>query len=471
MKRLAMLLMVIIQLTPTTVSAQAQNAGIHTNIVADSIFDAGVLSFRNGQYETARIQFLDVSALKPLHTKTTAAALMAAKSAYRLGEYRRTSTELSRFLEAYPSSSYIDEARSLLSMAGTVINRSNEVIVSIGVILSLDPQEVTQTQALFNGLLFAVQQYNRTSLERRIRIVFRNTESQSSKAAQAVDELADEGVEFIIGALFSEQAIAAAKAAEENEIVFVAPLATDERVTDGRRYAFQANPSIRMRGKLMARFAVNGLRLRTLGVLASADPERISERLTDSFIEEALRLGAEINYVMILENANQWVRLSEIITSDTLKYMDALYIPITDNPPEPAIGAVFSGLGRLRADIRILGNTSYHDIPMRTDASRYRTTYTNDFYVDTENELVSAFNKAYGLTHADSPDRLVYTGYDVTSFLLKTLDFARQDRLVDVLPDAPTYHGIATRIGFQGGNVNRTMFFHRYSEGHLQLLR
>lgn len=451
--------------------ARAQNTDLQANASADSLFDAGVSAFRKAHYDEARAAFLEAAEMSPLHTKTTASTLMAAKAAYRLRDYQATSRELSRFLDAYSSSSYLDEAKSLLTMAGTILQRSGKDILSIGIILSLDQQEVSQTQAMFNGIKLAVAEYNRTSEEHRIRMIFRDTGSRPSTAANAVYELAAEGVEFIVGTLFSEQAIAAAQAADENEIVFIAPLATDERVTDGRRYAFQANPSIRMRGSLMARFAVNGLRLHSLGVLASEDPEHVGERLADSFIEEASRLGAEINFVSVLKSANEWVRLSEIITADTLLYMDALYIPITEIPPEPAIGAVFSSMNRLRADIRILGNASYHDIPMLSDASRYQTTYSNDFNLDPESERVIAFEQMYKTAHNNTPGRLVYTGYDVTTFLLQTLDFAGQDPLVDVLPGTPIFEGIALRIGFEGGNINRSMFYYRYRDGELQLLR
>jgi len=361
--------------------------------------------------------------------------------------------------------------RGLLTLAGTVLNRKREKILSMGIILSLDEDEVAQTQALFNGIRFAVDEYNRGSLDHRIRMVFRDTKSRPAGAAQAVDELASEGVEFIVGALYSEEAIAAAAAAEKNKIVFIAPLATDERVSEDRQYAFQANPSIRMRGRLMAQFAVNGLRLRKLGVLATEDQERVGERLTDSFIEEASRLGADINFVSVLDNLNQWVRLSETIPADTLKYMDAMYVPVTAVPSEDVIGALFSSLDRLRANIRLLGNSSYHNLPMRTDASRYLTTYSNDFYLDSSDPRVISFGKCYGAIHDDPPDRLVYAGYDVTSFILQTLEFAQSEPLVDVLRDAPIFDGIASRIGFQGGNVNRSMFFLKYSEGELKLLR
>lgn len=458
----------VLLLTACNVTAQ----DVRNDAVADSLFDLGVEAYRGGRYTESRAFFKLVVADEPIHRNTTAAALMASKASFQLGNYRDVVTETAHFVEQYESSGYIEEARLLRSMAASAMIRNDSEVTSIGIILSLDQTEVSQTQALFNGIQTAVYDFNRNSNDRLIRMIFRDTQSRPSKTAAAVKELADENVAFIIGALFSNQAIAAAEAADENEIVFIAPLATDERVTDNRKYAFQANPSIRMRGRLMARFAVNGLRLHRLGVLAIEDPERISERLTDAFIEEASRLGAEINLVSIMSNTNQWARLSESMPAGTLDYIDAVYAPVTFDPPEPIVGSLFSNLDRMRPKtLRVLGNSSYHDLPMASDASRYLTTYSNDFYEDESSERVLAFRDQYERDFGDAPNRLVYSGYDVTAFMLHTLQYVGSDKLVDVLYSAPVYDGIVSRIGFEGGNVNRAMFYHRYINGQLGLLR
>jgi branched-chain amino acid transport system substrate-binding protein len=464
--------MIVLMMTMLMVAAPAASQDVRESNSAAVLFDEGIEAYRGARYQQARDLFKRVVADEPVHRSTTSAAIMSAKAAFQLEDYPAVATETARFIDRYPTSGYLEEARMLRQLAAETMNREESDMLSIGVLLSLDQQEVSQTQALFNGIAIAVGEYNASSIDRQIRMVFRDTQSRPSKAAIGVGELADEGVEFIIGALYSEEAIAAAEAADRNGVVYIAPLATDERVTDGRKFAFQANPSIRMRGRLMARFAVNGLRIQRLGVLASEDPERISERLTDAFIEEASQLGAEINFVSIMANTNQWARLSDSMPADTLQYIDAIYAPVTANPPEPIVGAMFSSLDRLRPDtLRVLGNASYHDLPMAAEAGRYTTTYSNDFYVNESDGRVVAFQQKYRSEYQDEPNRLVYAGYDVTSFMLHTLQFVGDDELVDVLFNAPVFNGIVSRIGFEGGNVNRTMFYHRYANGELSLLR
>ncbi len=302
-------------------------------------------------------------------------------------------------------------------------------------------------------------------------MIFRDTGSSPAQAAAAVRELADENVAFIIGTIYSDQAIAAAEAAERARVVFVAPLATDEQVTAGKLYAFQANATIDLRGRLMARFAINGLRLNDLGVIARHENSGVSERLTDAFIEEASELGANIGFVSILPDDNAWINLSNVLSADTLRHIDALYIPMTASEPETAIGALLSSLDRLGVPVRILGNSAWHELPMVSAASRYTTTYSNDFFLSDKDPNLVIFQSRYRELSGESPNRLAYAGYDVTKFLLQLVVRGDDQPLYESIWFEPEYRGLASRIGFQGLNINGAMFFHRYREGELRLIR
>ncbi len=454
-----------------TAVARSQCANVATIVRADSLFAVGLDRFNDENYVEARSIFHQVVDDYDLHRNTTAAALMMAKSAFRMRDFGVAEQELETFLKLYPSSGYRSDARSTLRLANKAANRTKGKTLDIGIILSLHEDEVAQTQALFNGIRVAVEEINQSGLGDPIRMIFRDTNSSPTRTAETVRDLANKDVRFILGALFSNQAIAAAEAAESEKIVFVAPLATDERVSAGRQYAFQANASIKSRGKLMARFAVLGLRMDSLGVIARVDESGISERLTDSFIEEASELGAKINLVTVLSDDNAWVRLSESISADTLKYVDAVYIPVTDMEPEPAVGAILSSLDRLGARTRILGNSSWHDLPMVVAASRYTTTYSNDFYLTEADSMVELFRSRFGRFSSETPRRLAYTGYDVARWLLSIATRDERLPLDEAIRLEPLYRGLASRLEFQGTNVNGAMFFHRYRDGELVLIR
>jgi hypothetical protein len=61
-------------------------------------------------------------------------------------------------------------------------------------------------------------------------------------------------------------------------------------------------------------------------------------------------------------------------------------------------------------------------------------------------------------------------GYDATRFLLGALDASGESSLADRLRQAPRYRGLAHRIDFGGGQVNRALFLMGYRDGEPVLL-
>ncbi len=443
---------------------------------ADSAFSRGLVLFDRGSYEAARGQFEQISRVFPLNRSSTSALLMQGKSSFRLGQFDRAISELTALLERYPSSGYVAAARRTISFSESARRSIRDTPVSIGIVLSLDPDEVVQTQQLFNGIHLAVNDYNASipavGQLPRIRMVFRQIERDPLQIRAALQSLADEDVAFVVGGLFSDQARLVATEAERQHIVYVAPLATDKRVSEGNAFVFQANPTISMRGKLMARFAVNGLLLKTFGVIAREDDQQIGVRMADAFVEEVSRLGAEINYISLLPDEGSWYRIRDSLSADTLQYIEAMYTPISANDPDAIAGTVLNAFDRLgNRNVRVLGNSAWHNLPMRGLASRFLTTYTNDFVQDSTRAGVIRFRQDYASLSGENPGRLAYSGYDLTRFLID----ARLDDPVrgfsEVLHRTAPYDGLASRFDFSGGNVNRALFYHRYRDGAVTLIR
>lgn len=438
---------------------------------ADSLFRAGLEVYDAGQYDSAYFQFRRLAEEFPSNRSTTAAHLMAVRAAYRAGLYEEAVTFASRFLDRYPSSGYGRAVRDVMNLsleAGGVADRKP---VDLGVILSLGNDQVSASQEMFNGIRMAVDDYNADHPSEPIRIVFRDTRGGGTAVTDAVRELADLGVVAIIGTVYSEDAITAAAAAEEENIVFMAPLATDDRVSADRSTVFQANPSIETRGRLMARFAVYGLRLERLGVIAEDTPRGLGTTLTDAFLQEASELGAEINLVTLLPDEQSWFDLDAHITADTLSHVDGLYVPLITTVPVSTAGAVLSSLDRMGREIRVLGNSSWHELPMRAAASKYTTTYSNDFFPDDTRPEVTEFRDRFAELAEREASRVAFTGYDVTSFLLSVMSFRDQLSLADRLREEPMYHGLGLRIEFAGEQINQGLFYHRYRDGMLELIR
>ena len=91
---------------------------------------------------------------------------------------------------------------------------------------------------------------------------------------------------------------------------------------------------------------------------------------------------------------------------------------------------------------------------------------------------VQSFIRQYRLLTGNTPDnlsvrgrRLAYTGYDIARFLFSTLSPTPPGPGPDDLRTPSAYEGLSRRIHFTEGNVNQAMFFHRYRNNQLELLR
>jgi len=463
-------LIVLVGLSGSVTHAQSIRV-IERTPAADSLLASGFSAFDAANWSMAFDLFRAVETDHGRNASSSTARMMAAKAAFRMGDFDRVRSLLGSFAIDFPGSSYANAARALVRLSQDAEGQTPSAFIKVGIMLSLSESDRVPSQQLFNGIRMAVDEHNRDPRNRPAQMIFRDIEGGAEAAASAVSRFADEDVDLIIGTLYSAEAVAAAERADEEGIVFMAPMATDERVSDGRRYAFQANSSMRARGRAMARFAINGLRLDSLAVITVADDRGIGERLADGFIQGASELGTSINLIRILSSEAEWYELSDTLSADTLDFVDAVYVPMASRNTSEAAGRILSTFDRFGKNIRLLGNAAWHDLPQKTHASRYTLTYANDFNPDLSSEAYLQFGWGYYDLSGEDVGRLGVTGYDVMRFALDALNREDSRTLVDRIRNMAPYQGFGIRIAFNGGNVNEGLFFHRYRDGRLSLIR
>ena len=459
-------LALLLALAAAPASAQPQSADRLP--AAEAAFDAALQAYARTDYDGAYDGFVEAATGFGYNERTTAAYLMAGKAAYAAGENGAATAALTTLVARYPNSRYADEARRVL--AALIEGDGPSGPFDLGVVLPAGGETGYLAQALFNGVRLAVDEYNATGPARPVRMVFRDTGGTGDGARTAVNLALREGADALIGPLFSEEAIAAAEAAEREGAVLIAPLATDDAVAAGRRFVFQANPTFPARGRAMARFATGPLRLRRFAVVAQAGT--YGAAMADAFEEAAVASGGEVVASARIQSAADWDRLPRVLGAASFEGTDAAYFPVTgDDAPENAADAL-RGLEAMRLDIRALGNTEWEGLDAsRERAGRFRTAFDQDFLVD--EGASAAFSQRYRALSGVRADRLALMGYDVTRFLLGRLDGradAGGDALADALRQAPLYRGLAHRIDFGDGQVNEALFLMGYRGGDAVLL-
>lgn len=460
---------------------------------AESVFASAISAYEVQDYSTAERLFGVSANTFDLHQKTTAALLMRGKSLYMARDYGQARLVLQDFIDKYRTSRYVYEANQIIAFADDALNPAfqNDQVIRLGIALPKTEQATVHTQNIINGIRMAIEEHNSMPYDptkgpaQKIQLIFRDTQNDANAAREAVRSLAQENVVAIIGPLFSDESVAAAEVAEHERVVMIPPMATDDRVSFNRQFTFQANPSIETRGRLMARFTAYGLRLKEIGILVDSNNSE-SLRMSRAFTEELELLNAEqaeetdrveILFNKSIPNPRSWYSLNQIISKDSLAKAKGIYIPINGGNASSLIGGALTSLGRMPFHSanrpRLLGNVEWHDISQKPTAGKFLTTYSNDFFVNPADSSAIEFTEKYKTEIGSDPNRLVFIGYDITRFILAQVSRQTNENrpLVDIIRQTPMYQGYGNRFDFSKGNINQAMFFHKYEEGLMMLMR
>lgn len=447
-------------------AVEAQPATAESVPAAEAAFQNGLAEYRRGEYAEAQRLFSRSADEFAYHERTTAATLMAAKAAYADGDFDRAISAATRLVSSYPSSRYVEAARAVVAdaTAGGPSGRGRPF--DLGVVLPIAGADGYLGQALFNGVRIAVDERNASGTGRPVRMVFRDSGGNGDGARAAVEAAVDEGADAIVGPLFSDEAAPAGDAAEAAGVVLVAPLATDEAVSVGRRFVFQANPTFPARGRAMARYAVGRLGLDRLGV--ASERGTLGSDMAGAFATEARRLGAAVAFEESLPDADAWADLDREVGESALRGVEAVYLPVTGRDAPRYAADALRALDALNRAPRPLGNTEWEGLSTSTArASRLGAVFTQDFFVAPG--TADAFGRRYRELAGIGQDRLALIGYDITRFVLAQID-ADEGSLADALRAAPRFDGIGHRFRFDGGQVNEALYVLGFRDGQAVLL-
>jgi ABC-type branched-subunit amino acid transport system substrate-binding protein len=231
---------------------------------------------------------------------------------------------------------------ALAKQARVLISRfQSKRFVKVGVILPLmrlQPaltREKALAEEMYNGIKFAVDTYNARVGQNgtAVKLDVQDSEHDAIIAMNAVRPwFTDSNVVAIVGPIFSNVVSAVAKFVSPQQIPIISPTATDNGIASISKYVFQANPDYATRGKLMAQYAVLKLGYKNLGVIAPAVMP--SSAMADSFVAEAVRLGATIiSQQRYAEGATDLRSLFRAMRSDIAGFNSAYSVSFVGKMP------------------------------------------------------------------------------------------------------------------------------------------
>ena len=198
---------------------------------------------------------------------------------------------LDTLMVRYPRNEYGDRIAALRKR--TEQRSIVKIAALLPVMLKSGPSALKEIgMDVYEGIQFAVEQYSKDpSAQVKVSLQLNDTERDPIVALRKVHELAaDEEIVAILGPVFSATTSSAAGVANQKQIPLITPTANANGIAAEGPYVFQANPDYEVRGRAMARYAVTGLGMTTLAVLAPSDS--YGKNMADAFIDEARRLNA-----------------------------------------------------------------------------------------------------------------------------------------------------------------------------------
>lgn len=342
-------------------------------------------------------------------------------------------------------------------------------VYHIGVILpefNENEPEFSISRNLYFGVLLAAEMFNTRNSDHKVRISFRNSAENADSTARAFTDLVIANhSDAIIGPLFSEPATRMASLAEEYRVPMLAPLANSDQLNRDYNYTFQINSTLETHGQLMARFAVNELRLNNIAIISEEGSPARPAAL--GFRHEAERLGATISYFIEEDFASTGYDLTDImevfstdpILTDSLRILpsEAIYAPFTGQASTTLMNLMLNDLEARGNNPVILGGIDWEMAELTPyQHGFFQIYYTSGRVSDSENRPGDDFQIEYRSLFGTDPDYFASIGFDTATYMLNAMERAGNPAyLTRTLRTEPVYRGVGTTIHFNGRRINQ----------------
>ena len=177
------------------------------------------------------------------------------------GRYEQAIDIISTLIRKFPMHENSDEARKLLE---EIKNKPTYERHTVGCLLPLSGRYKLYGQKMLNGVQLALEQFTSQRPELNIRLIIKDTGSDSEQTVRVVRELADQGTAAIIGPIAAAEAAAAEAQAAGIPIITLTQKKGIPSVGD---WVFRNFITPQMQAKSLVSFALNTLRVKNFAIL------------------------------------------------------------------------------------------------------------------------------------------------------------------------------------------------------------
>jgi branched-chain amino acid transport system substrate-binding protein len=337
-------------------------------------------------------------------------------------------------------------------------------------------------QMMRNGVIMAFDEWNRQGgiKDRQFEWALYHTDCSFSSARQATRQAVDDGIDFIIGPICSEAAIAAATAVESAQVVILAPAATHPLVTvDGqgrtRPDSFRVSYTYALQAQAAAKLAYNTLEARQVALLSEAGSDYSSE-LSAAFSEQFVAVGGQVVYQTPISAGE--TELTDILTNVIQSGATLIYLPVSPAVANRVanqltdLGAIKRTLSSERPGLALLGSDAWASEALdlvAVEGSYFPVHYS----AQVKQPLVQNWRELYKSVFALEPDTLAALGYDTANLLAAAIEQADsfEPLAVTQVLEQSSFQGVTGQIKFdQFHDPIKPVPFVRVQNGRIRLI-
>lgn len=318
------------------------------------------------------------------------------------------------------------------------------------------------------GIDLAYEAKNQTQNGEKIVIVFVDNKSDKIESANAMQRLVSrDKVSVVIGPMISTNALAMTKIAEDFKTPLIAPVATNDRVTKGRKFVSRVSFADSFQGVVAANLAYKDLGLKK-GAILFDNSSDYSIGLARAFKDQFKKLGGE---VVIEANAQAGTKdFKAQLSSIKAKNPDVLYLPIYYN--EGALIAVQAK--QLGLNVPTIGgdglvsNQIFFDVA-KDAGNGYMVT---DYYSTSAKQTPKGeeFIRAYETTYKEpvsSFSAMLADAYGIAVQAIEVCGASNKECINDRIRNVKDYEGISGKFSLKNGESIRSAVINEVKDGVL----
>ncbi|MFP5259920.1 MAG: ABC transporter substrate-binding protein [Acidobacteriota bacterium] len=300
----------------------------------------------------------------------------------------------------------------------------------------------------------------------RVRLFIADDKDSPEEAARAVKKLvAQDKVTVIIGPYASDQADAAALAAEAAGVPLIAPSSTAAVVTAGRPHIFRIAFTDAFQGMVLGRLASRQLGLARVAVVANQD-DLSSRSLADAFAQAFTDCGGRPSVTFYPDRTRDFAAVMDKILSDAPQ---AIFLP--NSSKESVLAALaarkagFAGL--------LLGGDAW-DGPEVSRLDAFDGAYFVDHWrVEAPGSRAKAYGETFARERKRAPTELGALTQDAVGVVLAAVTRAGSvapEAITRALLELPPYDGVTGAFDFiDDGNPVKSLYISRVAKGGSRL--